>query len=476
MPDQSFDLIVLGGGPAGASGATAAGFVGKHAALVERAGMLGGAGINTGTIPSKTLRETALVLSGWRSRQLHGVDLSLQRETTIGDFMRHERNVTAGERGRMQALLDLRGVTRFRGDGSFIDPHTIRVVGADGSETLLRGEKILIATGSSPLRPPEFCFEDPRVHDSDEILELTAMPKKLVVIGGGVIGSEYAGTFAALGVETHLVDGRATLMPFLDPEISRALADTMAANGVQFHWNERVAVCDASQPQDVILTLSSGATLSCDGVLVCAGRQSNTAALNLAGAGITPGKRGLVPVNDHYQSAVPHIYAAGDVVGPPALAATGIEQARVAVGHAFDSTFKEDLATLLPTGIYTIPEASMVGETEASLREKGVDFIAGRARYADSPRGEIIGDRTGFLKLLFRREDMRLLGVHVIGEQATEVVHVGLIAMLAEEGADLFNRACFNYPTLGDLYKYATYDALAQRDGIPSLLPAAPIA
>jgi len=378
MPDHSFDLIVIGGGPAGASGAAAAGFLGKRPALVEKAAAIGGAGINTGTIPSKTLRETALVLSGWRSRRLFGVDLSLQREATVGDFMRHEKHVTAAERRRTEARLDLRKVTRFAGHARFVDPHTV-CVAANGTETLLRGEKILIATGSSPLRPPEFPFADDRVHDSDEILKLTAMPKKLVVIGGGVIGSEYAGTFAALGVEVHLVDGRDVLMPFLDEEISRALAQAMAANGVKFHWKERVTACDASQPDDVVLTLSSGAKLTCDGVLVCAGRQSNTAELNLAAAGITPGKRGLVPVNEHYQSAVPHIYAAGDVVGPPALAATGIEQARVAVAHAFGSAFKKDIASLLPTGIYTIPEASMAGETEATLREKGVDFIAGRA-------------------------------------------------------------------------------------------------
>jgi NAD(P) transhydrogenase len=460
---NNFHLIVLGGGPAGASAAAGAGFLGKRAALVERARDLGGAGINTGTLPSKTLRETALVLSGWRSRRLFGVDLSLQREATITDFMRHEKHVAAAERARTEARLDLRKVTRFTGHASFVDSHTIRVVGTDGDEVILRGEKILIATGSSPLRPPEFPFEDERVHDSDEILELTEMPRKLAVIGGGVIGSEYAGTFAALGVEVHLVDGRDVLMPFLDEEISRALAVAMAANGVLFHWKERVTACDVSQPGNIVLTLSSGATLSCDGLLVCAGRQSNTSDLNLLAAGITPGKRGLVPVNNHYQSAVPHVYAAGDAIGPPALAATGIEQARVAVCHAFDSAFKEDLATVLPTGIYTIPEASMVGETEQSLREKKVDFIAGRARYADIPRGEIIGDQVGFLKLLFRREDMRLLGAHIIGEQATEVIHIGLMAMLAEAGADIFNRACFNYPTLGDLYKYAAYDALAQR-------------
>ncbi len=466
---NNFDLVVLGGGPAGSSGAAGAGFLGRRAALVEKAGKIGGAGINTGTLPSKTLRETALVLSGWRSRRLFGVDLSLQREATVGDFMRHEKHVTAAERTRTEARLDLRKVTRFAGTASFIDPHTIRVAGPNGAETLLRGERILIATGSSPMRPPEFPFNDDRVHDSDQILQLKAMPRKLVVIGGGVIGSEYAGTFAALGVEVHLVDGRDTLMPFLDAEISRALSQAMAANGVQFHWKERVIACDASSPGEVALTLSSGATLACDGVLVCAGRQSNTNELNLGAAGIAPGKRGLVPVNENFQSEVPHIYAAGDVIGPPALAATGIEQARVAVAHAFGSTFKTAIAPLLPTGIYTIPEASCAGETEESLHEKGVDFIVGRARYADIPRGEIIGDQTGFLKLLFGRDDMRLLGVHVLGEQATELVHVGLIAMLAGGGADIFNRACFNYPTLGDLYKYATYDALVQRAGAAPL-------
>ncbi len=459
---QTFDLIVLGGGPAGTTAAAGAGYLGKSVAIIEKAKDLGGAGINTGTIPSKTLRETALALSGWRSRRLFGVDLSLHRLATVSDFMSHEKNVTAGERARTEARLKLRKVTRYTGSASFVDPHTIRVLAADGTETLLYGEKILIATGSSPLRPPEFCFEDDRVHDSDEILMLTAMPKKLVVIGGGVIGSEYAGTFASLGIETHLVDGRDTLMPFLDPEISQALATAMAENGVQFHWKERVVSCDATSPDEVVLTFSSGAKISCDGVLVCAGRQSNTANLNLAAAGITPGNRGLVPVDHYYQSAVPHIYAAGDVVGPPALAATGIEQARVAVAHAFGTNLKADLTTILPTGIYTIPEASMIGETEVSLREKGIDFVVGRARYADLPRGEIIGDETGFLKLIFRRGDMRLLGVHIIGEQATELVHIGLVAMLAEAGADLFNRACFNYPTLGDLYKYATYDALGK--------------
>ena len=462
---EEFDLVVLGGGPTGTSGAAGAGFFGKRVALVEINPILGGAGINTGTLPSKTLRETALVLAGWRSRRLFGVDLSLQREATVADFMGHTNNVAEAERARTEARLEQRRVERFRGAASFVDPETIRVDGDDGP-TDLRAKKVLIATGSSPVRPTEFPFDDDRVHDSDEILQINTMPKKMAVVGGGVIGSEYAGTFAALGVEVHLLVGYPTLMPFLDEEIGRSLADTMTSNGVRIHWNTRVTQCDASRPDEVTLTLSTGETLSCDNVLVCAGRQSNTATLNLEAAGIEPGKRGLVPVNSHYQSVVPHIYAAGDVIGSPALAATGIEQARVAVAHAFGSTFKGDLAPILPTGIYTIPEASMVGETEASLREKGVDVVVGRARYADLPRGEIIGEQSGFLKLVFRRDDMRLLGVHVIGEQATELVHIGLVALLAEADANLFNRACFNYPTLGDLYKYAAYDALAQRENL----------
>src|SRR6185436_17311993 len=272
---------------------------------------------------------------------------------------------------------------------------------------------------------------------------------------------------AALGVEVHLVDGRDTLMPFLDAEISRGLAAAMAANGVRFHWQEKVMKCDVSRPGEVVLTLDSGDTLAGDGVLVCAGRSSNTGSLNLAAAGLTPGKRGLVQVGAHFESTeVPHIYGAGDVIGPPALAATGIEQARVAVFHAFGETLKSDITPLLPTGIYTIPEASCVGDTEAALVEKKIPYLVGRARYADIPRGDIIGDSVGFLKLLFHRDDLRLLGVHVMGEQATELVHIGLMAMMMNATANLFNRACFNYPTLGDLYKYAAYDAILQRHNL----------
>ncbi len=471
LHSSCFDLIVIGGGPAGINGAIAAGMLGKRVLLVEKEAVVGGAGINTGTIPSKTLRETALVLSGSRSRKLFGIDLSLRREATIADFMCHERRVKSQERQRSEGELSLRRVTVVQGNASFVDSHSIRIVEASGVEAVCRGEKILIATGSSPLRPPEFHFEDDRIHDSNEILELKVLPKKLVVIGAGVIGCEYAGTFAALGTEVHLVDGRDTLLSFLDHEISDGLAAAMTENGIQFHWKAKVLECDSTIGENVVIKLSTGATIECDGVLVCAGRSSNTQDLNVSAAGLTLGKRGLMQVGTNYQSIeAPHIYAAGDVIGAPALAATGIEQARVAVCHAFNEPLACGLSRLLPTGIYTIPEASFVGETEQALIEKGTPYVVGRCRYEDIPRGNIIGDHQGFLKLLYHQKEMRLLGVHVMGEQATEVVHLGLLGMTMNATADLFHQICFNYPTLGDLYKYATYDAMraAKQFGVSS--------
>jgi NAD(P) transhydrogenase len=462
MQVQSYDLVVIGGGPAGICGANTAGIFGKRVALVEKRRELGGAGINTGTIPSKTLRETALALSGMRSRKLFGVDLSLRRQATVADFMRHQANVAAQERRRREEQMRTYNVETFHGAATFVDPNTVRVA----PDTLLRGEKILIATGSSPVRPAEFPFEHPRVHDSDEILEIGALPKSLAVIGAGVIGAEYACTFAALGVEVHLIDGRDALLGFLDREISENIENAMTAAGVHFLWKEKVTRCDAPPTSDVTLTLTSGATLAVSDVLVAAGRQSNTRDLNVPAAGLTPGKRGLIKVDAQCRTEVPHIFAAGDVIGAPALAATGMEQARMAMCVACEVDYKDVVAPILPTGIYTIPEASMAGETEDSLKSKGIDYVVGRARYMDNPRGQIVGDESGLLKLIFARDDMRLLGVHVVGEQATELVHIGLVAMMSGSGAALFNRTCFNYPTLGDLYKYATYEAILKRDGV----------
>ena len=480
---KQYDLVVIGGGPAGIYGATTATLFKKTVALVDSHHELGGAGVNTGTAPSKTLRETALALSGMRSRNLYGVDLSLRREATVADFLRHERKVKAGLNAMLSRRLKTDKTDVYFGTGVFVDPQTVRVsvrqTGEAGDhpptpgELLLRGERILIATGSSPVRPPMFPF-GPGVYDSDTILDLDRLPKTMAVVGAGVIGSEYACMFAALGAKVHLIDGQGTLLPFVDSEISRALTADMESNGIVFHWNDRAESCvvDDSDPLHkegrVALTLSSGLRLKVDEVLIAAGRKSNVENLNLCAAGVAVGERGIIHVDEQYRTNVPHIYAAGDVIGFPALASTSMEQGRRAVQHALDLPVSSDIPHLLPFGIYTIPEVGMVGDTEESLKRQGIDYIIGHASYQDSARGRIIGDTSGFLKLLFRRGDMKLLGVHVMGQQAAEVVHVGLMAMLAGATAEIFDEACFNQPTLDTLYKFATFDAM--QNAVPAFV------
>jgi NAD(P) transhydrogenase len=466
---KAYDLVVIGGGPAGLSAATTAAALGKSIALVDSHHELGGAGANTGTVPSKTLRETAVMLSGMRSRDLYGVDLSLRREATVSDFLRHERNVKTGLNAMLSRQLEASKVEVYYGTAEFLEAHTVAAcacktkIGApdlSSPEAIsLQGEFILIATGSGPIHPAIFPFGSPEIYGSDTILDLDRVPKRLGVIGAGVIGTEYACTFAALGSEVHLVDGSDVLLPTLDTEVSRALMLAMAHNGIVFHWNERANSCAVST-DGVILTLSSGGRLAVDAVLVATGRKGNTEKLNLPVAGITVSSRGLVTVDEHLRTEAPHVYAAGDVIGFPALASTSMEQGRRAARHAFEPQTPSHVPRLLPGGIYTIPEIGMVGETEQSLKRQTVDYVVGRASYDDNARGRIIGDSSGFLKLLFRREDMKLLGVHAIGEQATELVHIGLIAMLTGSTAALFDEACFNIPTLGDLYKIATIDAI----------------
>lgn len=466
MPEPlAFDLVVIGAGPAGVSAAETAALLGKKAAVVERTPMCGGAAVNTGTIPSKTLRETALALSGVRARSLYGIDLSLRRGATVDELLKHERAVKATEAEQMRKRLDQFGITVFQGTGSFVDPHTVQVVHPvpPGGVTRVRGEKVLVAIGSQPTRPPQFPFEHDRVHDSDELLFLPAVPRSLAVIGAGVIGAEYACMFAALGTRVHLVDGRDALLPFLDAEVSSALMKAMEKAGVRFWWKECVESCDAPQHGEITLKFASGNEVLAEQILVCAGRMSRTQELNPAAAGFGLTSRGLIPVDEHFRTTVPHVYAAGDVIGFPALASASAEQGRIAACHMFGSNAREALAKFIPAGIYTIPEASSVGLTEAQVKEKGIGYVVGRADYDQTARGKIIGDRAGFLKLVFNRDDLSLLGVHVIGEQATELVHIGLMALMTGGGAKLFLDTCFNYPTLGDLYKLATHDALVKR-------------
>ena len=461
MSASKYDLVVIGSGPAGEKGAAQAAYFGKNVALVEKAAPLGGAAANTGTLPSKTLRETALYLSGFRQRGLHGVNLGLSDQVTARDFLFHQHNVTDTERSRIQINLERHHVDRYRGFASFIDPHTISIAQDGGAAITLTADYFLIAIGSRPHRPANFPFDDPRVYDSDTILALGDIPKTMLIAGGGVIGCEYACLFQALGVDVTLVEGRDRLLQFLDGEISNALAASMTKMGIRLLLSESI---EGVEVADLLsIKLKSSKTANVNTLLAAAGRSGNTGGMNLEAVGVKPSSRGQIEVNAHYQTATPHIYAAGDVIGFPALASTSMEQARVAMVHAFDLKYKTAVAPILPYGIYTIPECSVAGETEESLQKANIPYVAGRARYEHNPRGQIIGDRDGFLKLLFREEDMRLLGVSVIGEQATELIHVGLTALLQESTADLFIQICFNYPTLSELYKYAAYDALGQR-------------
>jgi NAD(P) transhydrogenase len=461
MDPKTYDLVVLGSGPAGEKGAAQAAYFGKSVAVVERAEVPGGAGANTGTLPSKTLRETSLFLSGFRNRDLSGVNVTIKHQVTIRDFMVHEQHVTADERVRILRNLNRHRIDLYHGQGSFVDPHTIAVTPAEGPTTYLHAKVVLIAVGSSPHRPVNFPFDDARLFDSDTILSIRDMPRNMLVVGGGVIGCEYACTFAILGVAVTVVEKQSRIVDFLDHEISAALRAQMEAIGIGFHVDDCVDSIEAAA--ELTVKLKSGLVKTPDTILVSAGRGGNTRNLGLEKIGLQVDSRGRVKVNDGYQTNLTHIYAAGDVIGAPALASTSMEQGRVAMVHAFDLKYKDSVAHILPFGIYTIPECSMAGETEESLQTKGIPYVAGKATYSSNARGHIIGDEKGFLKLLFRLDDMRLLGVHVIGEQATELVHVGLTALLLEQTADLFIQTCYNYPTLTELYKYAAYDALGKR-------------
>ena len=461
MGGYDFDLLVIGSGPAGEKGAAQAAYFGKKVALVEREDVLGGASVNTGTLPSKTLRETALYLSGFRQRGLHGVDLRLSRAATVDEFLYREERVIAEERERIAANLLKHQVVSIRGDARFVDPHTLAVRRPGWPESHLSAEYILVATGSSPFRPPMYPFDHAHVYDSDEIVRVDFIPKNLAVVGGGVIGCEYACLFAALGVKVVLIESRPTLLSFLDAEMSTALAERMRHLGIELRLGDTVEQVTLLA-QGVALVMKAGSRFEADIVLVAAGREANTPSLDLAKAGLTAGKRGALEVDQHYRTRVPHIFAAGDVIGFPALAATSMEQARIAVVNMFDLHYKEELSPILPYGIYTIPETSMAGETEETLKAKNQPYVVGHARFKDNARGKIIGEDYGRLKLIFTQPDLKLVGVHVLGEGATEMVHIGLAAMLQNATAELFIRMCFNYPTLSETYKYATYDALGK--------------
>jgi NAD(P) transhydrogenase len=456
-----YDVVVIGSGPAGENGAITAAYAGKKVALVEKEAVPGGASANTGTIPSKALRETALAIQQARNRDAHGIEFRLSGTVTVPELMGRRGLVTGREHSRIRAALNRAGVEQFRGTALFGDPHTIRVKipGAGGAYQELHGDIILLATGTRPFHPPQYTIDNVRVYDSDSILLLDRVPRSLAILGGGVAGCEYASLFAALGVHVSLIDSKERLLPWLDAELSHAMQDLFALAGIDLHQQIRAQKLEPGE-KDVLVTLSDGTRLVADKVLVAAGRVGNVETLNLPASGLKATEKGLLEVNAHFQTAVPHIYAAGDLVGFPMLASVSMEQGRVAMSHACGVARRGDLSGFLPVGIYTIPEVSSVGETEETLRTQGRPYVVGRASLAGNARANLIGEAVGALKLLADASDGKLLGVHCIGPHASELVHLGQAVM--SHGGDLnyFVEAVFNYPTLGEAYKYAAFDAL----------------
>ncbi|MGC4000530.1 MAG: Si-specific NAD(P)(+) transhydrogenase [Anaeromyxobacter sp.] len=456
----SYDVVVIGSGPAGENGAVQAAALGKKVALVEKEAVPGGASANTGTIPSKALRETALAIQQARSRDAHGLELRVSGQVTIPELMGRRGLVTAREHSRIRSALNRAGVEQFRGTASFGDGNTLRVSVPDGGFQDLRAETVLLATGTRPFHPPQYPIDHVRVYDSDSILLLDRIPRSLAILGGGVAGCEYASIFAALGVSVSIIDSKERLLPWLDAEVSLAMQDLFALAGIEPYQQTRATKLEPGE-RDVLVTLADGSRLVAEKVLVASGRIGNVEALNLAAAGLTANARGLLEVNEHFQTAVPHIYAAGDLVGFPGLASTSMEQGRVAMRHACGVADRPGgLHDLLPVGIYTIPEISSVGETEESLRAKGRDYVVGRTTLTGNARANLVGEAVGFLKLLADPADQRILGVHCIGPHASDLVHLGHAVMTLGGNLSYFAEAVFNYPTLGEAYKYAAFDAL----------------
>ena len=474
-PDH-FDLVVIGSGPAGEKGAAQAAYFGKRVCLIERAPKPGGAAVNTGTIPSKTLRETALYFSGLRQRGLYGVDLTVKKNITIGDFMHRERAVIKSEWALIAENIEKHGIVTIQGSACLIDEHTVEVTRYGIAPRRVTADIMLIATGSSPMAPDGYSTDGDVIVDSDSLLSMQRIPPSMIVVGGGVIGCEYACIFAALGVRVTLVNARSRLLAHLGNDVSDALRQSMTARlGINVHGNAEVRDVTIEHGRAHV-TLSDDVVLGSDCVLVCTGRVGNSASLGLEEVGVECNERGFINVDKHFRTSVPNIYAAGDVVGFPALASASMEQARVAVCHAFDLRYKTAVSSVLPYGVWTIPEIATVGVSEETLAAQGVPYEIGRSSYRINPRGQILGDTDGFVKLVFHREDQRVLGVTIVGETACELIHIGMTVIAFGGTLDYFIQAAFNFPSFADAYKYAAYDGLqrlqkrhARTPGLPSL-------
>jgi len=466
LPPFDYDLLVIGSGPAGHHAAIQAAKLEKRVAVIEKKPVVGGVCINTGTIPSKALREAALRLSNYRERGIYGASYSFKERITMRDLLFRVDQVISNEIDVARHQLLRNGVTIVNARASFVDPHRVRLDLVEEPATHeVSAAQIVIAVGTTTVCDPHCDGE--LVFTSDDLLALAELPRSLAVVGAGVIGLEYASIFAALGVRVTLVDSHAQLLPFVDRELIDALSYHLRDNRVTLYLGETVAAVEPFEDEHgrrVRINLASGKQAVAERVLYSVGRRGAVDDLELAAAGLAADDRGRLQVNEHYQTAVPHIYAVGDVIGFPSLASTSMEQGRLASCHAF-GVAAHSVPHLIPYGIYTVPGMSMVGKTEEQLTKEGVPYEVGRARYREIARGQIIGDRTGLLKLLFHREARTLLGVHIIGSEAAELVHIGQAVLALGGQIDYFIDTVFNYPTLAECYKTAAFDGVNRLGG-----------
>jgi len=454
---NEFDLIVIGSGPAGQRAAVQAAKLGKRAAIIEKSIRVGGVSVHTGTIPSKTVREAVLYLSGWKQRGFYGMG-HRERKRIAPDDVLHRVNVTLNHQVEVMCdQLERNGVEIITGCAEFVDKHTLAIHQQTGEVLHLKSKNILLAVGTKPHRPSNIPFNGETVLDSDEILNFKKMPRSLTVVGGGVIGMEYATIFSALDVQVTLVEDRPRVLSFLDDEIIDEFQHQIRDRGMVLRLDERVA--DITVANDKVTTkLESGKIIQTDMLLYAAGRSGATDCLKLEKAGLEADSRGRIQVNDCFQTCVPNIYAAGDVIGFPSLAATSMVQGRLAACHMFGHDYHNQLE-YFPYGIYSVPEISMVGATEAELKQRSIPYETGIARFREVARGQILGLSQGLLKMLFSVENHKLLGVHVVGEGATELIHIGQAVITLGGTLEYFVDSAFNYPTLAEAYKVAALNA-----------------
>ena len=455
-----YDLVVIGSGPAGQKGAIAAAKRGERVAIVDRHEMVGGVCLHTGTIPSKTVREAILHLSGFRQRLHYGRDYVVSERISARDLAHRVQAVVTREVEVVRNQLRRNGVRTLAGTARFVDPHTVEVTEADGTPERVRGARILIACGTRAARSPQIPLDGVRIFDADQLPALAELPRELIVVGAGVIGLEYASMFTALDIKVTIIDQRPTLLDFVDRELIEALGYHMRRRGATFRLGETVASVGVDGQGRVEAVLDSGKKVRGQALLYTVGRQSNADLLNLDAAGLTADARGRIAVDECYRTSVPHIAAAGDVIGFPSLASSSAEQGRLASAHLFGAPRRATPAELLPYGIYTVPEMSMVGRTEQELTTARIPYEVGIAKYEELAKGQIVGDDTGMLKLLFDPTSLRLLGVHVIGEGATELIHIGQAVLALGGTIEYFRDTVFNYPTLAEAYKVAALAGL----------------